>query len=253
MRNFAINTLPFRRSYSTHSVSPSPSSCLPPPIKIFYKLEDNASIISYQGLLKDKAGIYCFFNTVNNMQYIGSAKDLYLRLVEHLSGKKSNVALQRAIAKHGLDKFHFYIYEYFYYTNKLISNKALTDLETSYLEKFDFKTLYNFKKTATSLKGYKHTEQAMVKMLNRFISKHNQPMYGKPHTQEARKLIVATQKNEMSKHIQGIGIYDFNLVKKFKNNVELAKHINISKVTAGKYLKSGQIFNKTHYFKVNKT
>ena len=123
------------------------------------------------------------------MQYIGSAKDLYLRLVEYLAAKQSNIALQRAIAKHGLDKFHFYIYEYFSYSNKLISNKALTDLETSYIEKFDFKTLYNFKKTATSLQGYKHTEEAMLKMLNRFIFKHNHTMFGKTHTEEARKLI----------------------------------------------------------------
>ena len=59
----------------------------------------------------------------------------------------------------------------------------------------------------------------------------------------------------MNKHLNGIGIYDLNnyLVKKFKNNVELAKHLNISKVTVGKYLNSGQIYNKTYYFKVNKT
>ena len=123
------------------------------------------------------------------MQYIGSAKDLYLRLVEHLTAKKSNIALQRAIAKHGLDKFHFYIYEYFSYSNKLISNKPLADLETSYIKKFDFKTLYNFNKTARSLQGYKHTEEAMLKMLNRFIFKHNHPMFGKTYTEEAIKLI----------------------------------------------------------------
>ncbi len=112
---------------------------------------------------------------------------------------------------HGLYKFHFYIYKYFYYSNKLISNKAHTDLETSYLEKFYKKTLFYFilfnfilfyfifilfyfilfyfKKTATSLQGYKHTEKAMLKMLNRFIFKHNHPMFGKIHTEKARKCI----------------------------------------------------------------
>jgi group I intron endonuclease len=53
-------------------------------------------------LLKNKGGIYCFINTIDNKQYIGSAKDLYLRLLEHLACKKSNVALQRAIEKYGL-------------------------------------------------------------------------------------------------------------------------------------------------------
>jgi len=71
----------------------------------------------------------------------------------------------------------------------------------------------------------------------------------------------------------GVGIYDLNdnLVLKFKNNVELAKHLNISSfpsftsffltyskgkrwkrwVTVGKYLISGLIYNKTYRFKVN--
>ena len=57
----------------------------------------------------------------------------------------------------------------------------------------------------------------------------------------------------MSKHPEGIGIYDLdnNLISKFKNNVELAKHLNISRITVGKYLNSGAVYNKTSRFKVN--
>lgn len=49
-----------------------------------------------------------------------------------------------------------------------------------------------------------------------------------------------------------VGIYDLNdnLISKFKNNVELGKHLNISKVTVGKYLNSGLVYNKTYRFKV---
>ena len=56
----------------------------------------------------------------------------------------------------------------------------------------------------------------------------------------------------MSKYPSGVGIYDLdnNLISKFKNNVELAKHLNISKVTVGKYLNSGTVYNKLYYFKV---
>jgi group I intron endonuclease len=85
-----------------------------------------------------------FFYTINNKRYIGSAKDLYLRLIEYLAGKKSNTALQKSILKYGLDKFHFCVYEYFTYHSKVVSNKALTDLETSYIEKYPFNSLYNF-------------------------------------------------------------------------------------------------------------
>jgi group I intron endonuclease len=73
---------------------------------------------------------------------------------------KSNLALQKAFAKYGLDKFQFCIFEYFTYESKIISNQALTDLETSYIKRFNFDNLYNFKATATSSLGYKHTEEA---------------------------------------------------------------------------------------------
>ena len=49
----------------------------------------------------------------------------------------------------------------------------------------------------------------------------------------------------------GVGIFDLNgnLISKFNNNVELANHLNISKVTVGKYLNSNLIYNKKFYFK----
>ena len=78
----------------------------PVPIKIFNNLDNNKTVISYGNILRKKAGIYCFINTINNKRYIGSAKDLYFRLIEHLSNKKSNSALQSAIAKYGLEKFY---------------------------------------------------------------------------------------------------------------------------------------------------
>lgn len=48
---------------------------------VFKSLENNLVVLSYRQVLKNKSGVYCFINTVNGKQYIGSAKDLYLRLV----------------------------------------------------------------------------------------------------------------------------------------------------------------------------
>lgn len=42
----------------------------------------------------------------------------------------------------------------FFLQNKSISDKALTDLESEYISKFKFDTLYNFKAIATSMLGY---------------------------------------------------------------------------------------------------
>ena len=83
------------------------------PVKVFHNLSNNEKLISYNKILSKKAGLSCFINTVNKKRYIGSAKDLYLRLIGHLANKKSNIVLQSVIIKYGLDKFYFCVDEYF--------------------------------------------------------------------------------------------------------------------------------------------
>ena len=112
---------------------------------------------------KRGGGIYSFLNKVNGKQYIGSAKDLYLRLNEHLTNRKSNRALQAAILKYGIDNFNFCIFEFFTYENKATSLKSLTDLETMYIRKCKFNDLYNFLENASSSEGYKYTAEAKQK------------------------------------------------------------------------------------------
>lgn len=112
--------------------------------------------------------------------------------------------------------------EYFTYDSKLVSHKFLTDLETSYIEKYCFDNLYNFKQIATMLE-YKHTDEAKLKMLRRYDDKINYPMFGKTHTTKARALIskpgtlnpmfgknhsyLSKQliSDKMSKHLEGVG------------------------------------------------
>ena len=65
------------------------------------------------------------------------------------------------------------------YHSKVVSNKALTNIETSYIKKCPFHSLYNFIKRATSIEGYKHTDQFKLKMLKKFNNKSNHPMFGK--------------------------------------------------------------------------
>ena len=189
---------------------------------------------------------------------------------EHLYNRKSNSALQDAFKKYSLEKFNFCIYEYFTYESKIISNKALTDLESEHISKFKFDTLYNFKAIATSMLGYKHTKDARKKMLEFYKDKKNHPMFGEKHTKEALALISkpgelnpmfgkkhseetkAIISKKMSKHSSGVGIYNLNdnLISKFNSNTELAKHLNISRVTVGKYLNNSLIYNSIYRFKV---
>jgi predicted GIY-YIG superfamily endonuclease len=169
---YAKFSFTLRRSYSTSSSS---KVNIPIPILTLTDLQDKDYIFSKRELLSSKGGIYSFLNKVNGKQYIGSAKDLYLRLNEHLSHRKSNKALQAAISKYGLDNFNFCIYEYFTYENKATSFKLLTDLETMYIKKFNFSNLYNFLENASSSEGYKHTDVAKQKMVKRLEDKSNHP------------------------------------------------------------------------------
>lgn len=104
--------------------------------------------------------------------------------------------------------------------------------------------------------GKTHTEEALG-----LISKPGElnPMFGKKHS-EATKASMSEKKNKYpfppaavppGSRSEGVGIYDLddNLIFKFNNNVELAQHLDISKVTVGKYLNSGLVYNKTYRFK----
>jgi group I intron endonuclease len=94
--------------------------------------------------------------------------------MNHIKGKESNLRLQRSIKKYGLKNFNIVIY--YFHTNPAV---LLTDIETMVISAFPFSSLYNFKKEANSMLGYKHTKQAIEKMKSRFINKTNHPMFGK--------------------------------------------------------------------------
>lgn len=91
---------------------------LPIPILTLNNLQDKNNILCKRNILYSKGGIYSFTNKINGKKYIGSAKDLYLRLNEHLCNRKSNPALQSARLKYGLENFMFCVFEYFTYENK---------------------------------------------------------------------------------------------------------------------------------------
>ena len=59
----------------------------------------------------------------------------------------------------GLENFNIVIY--YFHKDPLVK---LTDIETEVIKSFPFKTLYNFKREAKSLLGYKHTIEAIAKM-----------------------------------------------------------------------------------------
>lgn len=58
-----------------------------------------------------KSGVYIILNIINNKYYIGSSKNVYIRLREHKSNlkgnKHENQRLQNAVNKYGINNFEF--------------------------------------------------------------------------------------------------------------------------------------------------
>jgi hypothetical protein len=71
-------------------VSESQYDTTPISILTLSNLKNTEGVETYRKILKNKGGIYSFVNTLNDRKYIGSAKDLYIRLVEHINNKKSS-------------------------------------------------------------------------------------------------------------------------------------------------------------------
>jgi group I intron endonuclease len=232
------------------------------PLKTYKNL---TSPESFRSDLHKVGGVYGLINTVNRnniKQYIGSSKDLYQRLMDHLKGRDSNSRLQRSINKYGLLNFEFVIY-YWHEDSSVI----LTDIETEVIKSFPFEFLYNFKKEANSSLGYKHTIDAIKKMKLRLKNKSNHPMFGKSHSRFALSKIskpgklnpmygkthsIDTKlKMSIAKSKTPLGLYDINnnLIKTFINQVELANYLSINKSTVGRYLKSEKLFLNKYYIK----
>ena len=141
----------------------------------------------------------------------------------------------------------------------------LTDIETAVISAFPFSQLFNFKKEASSMLGYKHTKQAIAKMKARFLNKQNHPMFGKTHSESSKYLIskpgslnpmFGKTHNEVTKQLMSIkksmiplGLYDENnnFIEKFSNaltlvpgwgqgQVELANKFGVHKSRKFKYL-----------------
>ena len=126
------------------------------PLKTYSDLS-NTSLLKKD--LSKLGGVYGFIHIKSSKQYIGSSLNLYSRLMNHIphhlwwaGGVDSNLRLQRSIKKYGLNSFSIVIY-YFHKDPAVL----LTDIETNVISAFPFSSLFNFKKEATSMSGYKHT------------------------------------------------------------------------------------------------
>lgn len=117
--------------------------------------------------LKKVPGVYGVFNNLDKKKTIYRIQFRPLWEINKpyerkqgatVSDQPTNIRLQRSLAKYGLHNFNFVIY--FFHKDPDI---LLTYKETEVIKSFPFEELYNFKKEAISMSGYKHTAEAIAK------------------------------------------------------------------------------------------
>nr|AVD96816.1 GIY-YIG homing endonuclease [Ophiostoma novo-ulmi subsp. novo-ulmi] len=124
------------------------------PVKFYLNSDKEKELIIKDN--KNRAGIYRWTHIESGKSYIGSSKNLSMRLKQyfnynHISYPKRNLRIYKALLKYGYSSFNFEILEY---------------CDTSVLlkrEQYYFDTLnpeYNILKVAGSPLGYRHSEAA---------------------------------------------------------------------------------------------
>ena len=191
--------------------------------------------------------------------YIGSTVNLWSRFYEHTKGYNSNIYLQNAFNKYGLDNFSFIVLEFFSLPDSsedlTDENLSLISLEQKYLDLIDDKYNINPKAGKTRL-GSKHSEEtkALLSKLNglKFKDKthtkevvesirkrmmgENNPRFGIPVSEENKKLIS----NLFSKSVYVYNANTLTLIRKFDKHQDLVKSLNIAYKTVAKYKDSGK-------------
>jgi len=79
---------------------------------------------------KNKSGIYCIINKVNNKMYIGKAIDIHSRLKQHISqlnhkSSDENRHLINSWHKYGRNNFDYFVLEYLMLNEELLSQREL--------------------------------------------------------------------------------------------------------------------------------
>lgn len=140
--------------------------------------------------LKGRSGVYCIICLITGAVYVGSSINLAERLNDHIIEGNTNVRLQNAITKYGLEHFVFIVVEFV----EPDSSSCLSEEAKVYLlsrEQFYLDCLfilpknlrYNISKVAeASFSGLNHlpeTRERISKSLKGRFSGVNNPIFGR--------------------------------------------------------------------------
>lgn len=91
---------------------------------------------------KYRSGIYVIQNNINSKRYVGKAKDIYKRIMQHVTqlnvkSKDENRHLINAWHKYGRNNFTYYVVEYVYEESLELLEQKLKERELFWIQKLD--------------------------------------------------------------------------------------------------------------------
>jgi len=227
-----------------------------PEAKIFKNLHISENLEQAKAGLKGLSGIYCFRHIASGKIYIGQALDLSVRIIQHLNGNLSNILLQRALKKYGLEAFEFIVVEFVEDTSLLTTREQV---HLNWLFSLSADLRYNLCPTAGSWLGYTHTAETKAQMSASHLGLTptaeakvlmsvrnclgNTNRLGTTHTAESIDNIRLNQPNRMS-----VFVYDLNdkLVGEFPSQGAAAKCLNCNVSNISRNVDSGKRFRKIY-------
>ncbi len=244
---YKIIRTPFKQSYNSVSYACKrtifTSSSLEP-VKVYLNPDKEKELIIRDN--KDRAGIYRWVNLDSGKSYIGSSANLSTRFKQyfnynHISYPKRNLRIYKALLKYGYSGFRLEILEYCYL-------EILLEREQFYFDAWNPE--YNILKLAGSPLGYRHSEAA--KKLISIASKNRKVLES---TRDIKREILLGKTLD-KEHIENLRLgnslrksvivtdTETGNIKEFISLTEAGEYLGISRITVGKYLSKGTVYNK---------
>lgn len=148
---------------------------------VYHNVQDKTTLALIKKNLTNVGGVYAIVHNQTKKLYVGSSMNLARRLTDHVNNQSSNLLLQRAINKYGLNNFSLYILELLPVNVNLTSEElgvTLIKMEQKHLDSFNDKYNINPKagKTRSGAKHSEATKELMSKLRKEnphFLNKTN--------------------------------------------------------------------------------
>ena len=215
----------------------------------------NKSIKEIYNICKNRSGIYCLKNNVNNKIYIGQSKNLKNRLAYYYNLKKEYLKgrgkskIYNAVLKQNLNNFSLLILEF-------CNIDHLDEKENYYIK--ELKPEYNILQHAKSSKGFRHSDETKLKisLLNKGkklseetklkISLANK---GKKLSEETKLKISLARKGNIPSHLAKKVLIENIITKEtleFVSMRDAALKLKLSRHTIKKYILINEVFKNKY-------